>query len=102
MIESDLAEGQTYYTTRGIVEIQDFYMEDDLHKVRVRLHTVDESDGVTPIGGSLLMSTTPQILCGWINRFKRDIEERQRYSTHDAQIRIKHALAHGPKLKKEK
>lgn len=73
-----LNPGELYHTTRGIVEIQSFYNEDGLDKVRFWLHLVNPDDGVTATGETVLMSTTPDNLQGWMDRFPRDITERKR------------------------
>jgi hypothetical protein len=74
----ELKAGSLHFTTRGIAEIGDFYKENGLEKIRLKMHIINREDGVTPTGDSILMSTTPEILCGWIKDFSRDIEERRR------------------------
>jgi hypothetical protein len=69
--------GELYHTVRGIAEIESFYTENGLDKVRFWMHLVNEEDGVTPNGEAVLMSTTPDKLQAWINRFPKDIKERR-------------------------
>lgn len=98
-----LKPGDCVFSSRGIIEIQGFYQEDDLNKVRFWLHTVDRDDGVTATGAASLMSTTPGILQSWIDSFPRDIAERKRSvvskNMHSILNRIDQAEAEGPKVK---
>jgi predicted transcriptional regulator len=104
--------GELHHTTRGIAEIKDFYTENGIQKVRFWLHVVEPEDGVTPTGDALLMSTTPDKLQAWIDRFPRDISERKRsvsamkdmYPAERERVdgilaRIKEAEAKGPSVK---
>lgn len=70
--------GALLFTSRGIAEIQAFYNENAVDKVRFWLHTVNPADGVTATGEALLMSTTPDKLQEWINHFPRDMAERKK------------------------
>jgi len=73
--------GELYHTTRGIAEIQSFYAENGIKKVRFWLHTVSSDDGVTATGEVVLMSTTPDKLQAWIDRFPVDMAERKKAVT---------------------
>lgn len=113
MITPDqLSEGQIYLTTRGIAVIEDFYTENNLYKVHIRLHVVHKDCGVTATGQNVLMSTTPETLCEWINLFPRDCDERQKALSalkdmkpekrdwvDEVMGRISTALVDGPKIK---
>ena len=95
--------GELHFTTRGIAEIQSFYEENGLNKVRFWLHTVDKTDGVTATGDALLMSTTPDNLEEWMTDFPRDLEERRRAvvsrNMHEILNRMDRAKADGPTVK---
>lgn len=103
--------GELHYTSRGIAEIQAFYNENAINKVRFWLHTVNEDDGVTATGEAVLMSTTPDKLQAWIDRFPKDMAERkksvsalkdfqpaERDKVDGILERINDAQAKGPKL----
>jgi hypothetical protein len=70
--------GELYHTTQGIAEIESFYTEAGIQKVRFWLHVVSPDDGVTPTGQTVLMSTIPSKLQAWIDRFPKDMQERKR------------------------
>ena len=95
--------GQVLFTTRGIAEIDSYYTENDLDKVRFRLHKVNADDGVTPNGESLLMSTIPEKLKEWVERFPKDLEDRRRgVVSKEILARIDEAKANGPVISRKK
>jgi len=73
-----LNKGQLYYSSVGIIDVEEFYTEDGVDKVRIRLHHTKPEDGVTPVGSSVLMSTTQAVLEDWIDQFPKDLAERKK------------------------
>jgi len=95
--------GQTLFTSIGIAKIKDYYVENDLKKVRFALHKVNCSDSVTPNGEVMTMSTPDIKLKQWEKDFSTDIEFKKkalitRGTAEDLKTVeiINQALANGP------